>query len=108
MKISRKLVLSLMVFFAVALVASHVSAEEFFTQSKDKIEINGGNEMGKLTEANRKIENAVVSGYKTIENGFVSGYKAIEDGVVGTYKMIEKKFVDTFLTSSSGREEAGE
>lgn len=38
-------------------------------------------------KANKKIEKAVVS-----------GYKAIEDGVVSGYKKIENKFVKAFLT----------
>jgi len=42
--------------------------------------------MNKLMKAEKKIEDAVVSGYKSIENGVVSGYKKIED-----------KFVETFL-----------
>ena len=64
--------------------------------------------MNKLKNANRKIEKAVVSGYKAIENGVVSGYKAIENGVVKGYKKIEDKFVDTFLTDDdSGPEEGG-
>jgi len=54
--------------------------------------------MNKFMKANKKIEKAVVSGYKAIEDGVVSGYKAIEDGVVGGYKKIENKFVETFLT----------
>lgn len=41
----------------------------------------------KLVEANKKIEEGVISGYKKIENG-----------VIGTYKKIENKFVDKFLT----------
>ena len=42
--------------------------------------------MSKLKDANKKIEEGVVSGYKKIEEGVVSGYKKIED-----------KFVDKFL-----------
>ena len=42
--------------------------------------------MSKLKDANKKIEESVVSGYKKIEEGVVSGYKKIED-----------KFVDKFL-----------
>ncbi len=41
----------------------------------------------KLVQANEKIADAVVGGYKKIENG-----------VVGTYKKIEDGFVDQFLT----------
>ena len=52
----------------------------------------------KLTETNKKIEKAVVDGYKAVENAFVIGYKAVEDGVVKGYKKIEKAFIDAFTT----------
>ena len=66
-------------------------------------------EKNKLSQANEKIAEGVVTGYKKIEDGVVSGYKKIEDGVVGGYKKIEQgvvsgfnkmtdKFVDKFLT----------
>jgi len=42
--------------------------------------------MSKIVDANKKIEDAVVT-----------GYKKVEDSVVGGYKKIEDKFVDTFL-----------
>ena len=42
--------------------------------------------MGKLKNANKKIEETVVGGYKKVENTVVSGYKKVED-----------KFVDKFL-----------
>ena len=42
--------------------------------------------MGKLKDANKKIEETVVG-----------GYKKVEDTVVGGYKKIEDKFVDKFL-----------
>lgn len=41
----------------------------------------------KLVQANEKIADAVVGGYKKIENGVVGAYKKVEDG-----------FVDQFLT----------
>lgn len=41
----------------------------------------------KLAAANKKIENAVVNGYKSIENAVVDAYTKIED-----------KFVDAYLT----------
>ena len=41
----------------------------------------------KLVQANEKIAEGVVGGYKKIENS-----------VVGTYQKIEDKFVDQFLT----------
>lgn len=54
--------------------------------------------MSKLNEANEKIANGVVDGFKKIENGVVEGYKKIEGGVVDGYKKIEDKFVNTVLT----------
>ena len=53
--------------------------------------------MNKLMKVNKKIEESVVSGYKTIEDSVVSGYKAIENSVVSGYKKIENKFVEAFL-----------
>lgn len=61
--------------------------------------------MNKFKEANKKIEETVVNGYKTIEDGVVSGYKTIEDSVVGSYKKIEDKFVDTFLSPKEENEQ---
>jgi hypothetical protein len=54
--------------------------------------------MSKLLQTQKKIETAVVGGYKAVETGVVSGYKAVENGVVSGYKKIEDKFVHTFLT----------
>lgn len=45
--------------------------------------------MGKLNDANKKIERTVVS-----------GYKKIEETVVGEYQKIEDKFVDKFIKKS--------
>lgn len=53
--------------------------------------------MSKLSEANQKIEKAVVEGYKKIEDGVVSGYEKIERGVVEGYKKVEELFIDSFL-----------
>ena len=64
--------------------------------------------MNKLLQANKKIENAVVGGYKATRNGAVSGYQAVEDAFVGGYKKIEKKFVDAFLTPEVEAEQPGE
>ena len=66
--------------------------------------------MNKFMKAQKKIEEAVVSGYKAIENGVVSGYKKMEDGIVGGYKKIEDKFTNAFLTpdAATGKEEGGE
>lgn len=52
----------------------------------------------KIVEANEKIAEAVVGGYKTIKKGVVNGYKKIEQGVVSGYTKIEDKFVDAYLT----------
>ena len=52
----------------------------------------------KLVEANERIAEGVVSGYKKIEDGVVSGYKKIEEGAVGGFNKIADKFVDNFLT----------
>ena len=52
----------------------------------------------KLVEANEKIAEGVVGGYKKIEEGVVSGYKKIEEGAVGGFNKIADKFVDNFLT----------
>lgn len=52
----------------------------------------------KLVEANDKIAEGVVGGYKKIENGVVGGYKKIEDGVVEGFTRLTDRFVDQFLT----------
>ena len=52
----------------------------------------------KFVQANEKIADAVVGGYKKIEEGVVIGYKKIEDGVTGAFKKVEDGFVDQFLT----------
>lgn len=52
----------------------------------------------KLAEANDKIAEKVVGGYKKIEEGVVGGYKKIEDGAVEGFTKIADKFVDNFLT----------
>ena len=53
--------------------------------------------MSKFVEANEKIAEGVVKGYKKIEDGVVGGYKKIETGVVEgfgkvTYKCVEVLF----------------
>ena len=52
----------------------------------------------KLVQANEKIAEAVVGGYKKIEDGVVGGYKKIEEGVVGDFNRMTDRFVDSFLT----------
>ncbi len=56
------------------------------TSNKQVLCYEGGKEMSKIVNVNKKIENTVVG-----------GYKKVEDTVVGSYKKIEDKFVDTFL-----------
>ena len=53
--------------------------------------------MSKFTEANKKIEKAVVGTYEKIEDTVVGAYEAVEDAVVGAYKKVEDRFVETFL-----------
>ena len=38
--------------------------------------------MGKLKDANKKIEKTVVGGYKKVEDTVVNGYKKVEDKFV--------------------------
>ena len=57
--------------------------------------------MSKFTDANKKIENAVVSKYKKIEDTVVNKYKKIEDSAVSKYQKIEDKFIDTFLAEDN-------
>ena len=52
----------------------------------------------KLVQANEKIAEAAVNGYKKIEGGVVGGYHRIEDGVVSIFNNITDKFLDHFLT----------
>ncbi|MBR2408109.1 MAG: hypothetical protein IKB07_04060 [Lachnospiraceae bacterium] len=50
--------------------------------------------MSKLVEANEKIAEAVVGGYKKIENGVVSGYKKIEQGAVDGFNKVSDKCIE--------------
>ena len=52
----------------------------------------------KLVQANEKIAEGVVGGYKKIENGVVGGFMKMEEGVVNGFNKITDKFVDEFLT----------
>ncbi|EET60037.1 hypothetical protein BRYFOR_07888 [Marvinbryantia formatexigens DSM 14469] len=52
----------------------------------------------KLVQANEKIAEGVVGGYKKIEEGVVGGYKKIEEGAVGGFTKMADRFVDSFLT----------
>ncbi|MEM5767476.1 MAG: hypothetical protein AAGU32_04210, partial [Bacillota bacterium] len=61
--------------------------------------------MNKFMKVNKKIEKAVVSGYKAIEEGVVGTYQKVEDGVVSSYRKIEDKFVEAFLTPDDADQE---
>lgn len=50
--------------------------------------------MSKLVEANEKIAEAVVGGYKKIEDGVVEGYKKIEKGAVDGFNKVTDKCVE--------------
>ncbi|MGN1165255.1 MAG: hypothetical protein ACI4S2_02355 [Lachnospiraceae bacterium] len=50
--------------------------------------------MSKLVEANEKIAEAVVGGYKKIENGVVAGYQKIEKGAVDGFNKVTDKCVE--------------
>lgn len=52
----------------------------------------------KFVQANEKIAETVVSGYKKIEEGVVSGYKKIEAGAVDGFTRVSDRFVASFLT----------
>ena len=50
--------------------------------------------LSKFAEANEKIAEGVVKGYKKIEDGVVSGYKKIETGVVDGFGKVTDKCVE--------------
>lgn len=50
--------------------------------------------MSKFVEANEKIAEGVVKGYKKIEDGVVSGYQKIETGVVEGFGKVSDKCVE--------------
>lgn len=50
--------------------------------------------MSKFVEANEKIAEGVVKGYKKIEDGVVEGYKKIETGVVQGFGKATDKCVE--------------
>ena len=54
--------------------------------------------MPKFMEANEKIAEGVVKGYKKIEDGVVGGYKKIEDGVVEGFGKVTDKCVEVLFT----------
>ena len=51
----------------------------------------------KIAQANEKLAESVITGYKKVEQGVVGGYKKIEKGVVDGYTKIEDKFVEAYL-----------
>lgn len=53
--------------------------------------------MSKLVEANEKIAEAVVAGYKKIEDGVVGGYKKIEQGAVEGFGKVTDKCVEVLF-----------
>jgi hypothetical protein len=60
------------------------------SQNQEKEIIN----MSKFVEANEKIAEGVVKGYKKIEEGVVGGYKKIEKGVVEGFGKVTDKCVE--------------
>ena len=53
--------------------------------------------MSKFMEANEKIAEAVVSGYKKIEDGVVGGYKKVETGAVEGFGKVVDKCVEVLF-----------
>lgn len=53
--------------------------------------------MSKFVEANEKIAEGVVKGYKKIETGVVEGYKKIEEGVVDGFNKITDVCVEALF-----------
>lgn len=63
--------------------------------------------MSKFMEANEKIAENIVKGYKKIEEGVVSGYKKIEEGVVEGFDKVTDKCVEVlFAKEGESVEEA--
>jgi len=63
--------------------------------------------MPKFAEANEKIAQGVVKGYKKIEEGVVGGYKKIETGVVEGFNKVTDKCVEVlFAKEGESVEEA--
>lgn len=53
--------------------------------------------MSKFVEANEKIAEGVVKGYKKIEDGVVGGYKKIENGFVDGFNKVTDKCVEVLF-----------
>lgn len=63
--------------------------------------------MSKFADANEKIAEGVVKGYKAIENGVVDGYKKIETGVIEGFGKVADKCVEVlFAKEGESVEEA--
>ena len=63
--------------------------------------------MSKFVEANEKIAEGVVKGYKKIEDGVVGGYKKFETGVVEGFGKVTDKCVEVlFAKDGESVEEA--
>ena len=56
--------------------------------------------MSKFVEANEKIAEGVVKGYKKIEDGVVGGYKKIETGVVEGFGKVTDKCVEVLFAKN--------
>ena len=54
--------------------------------------------MSKFMEANEKIAEGVVKGYKKIEDGVVCGYKKMEEGAVTGFGKVVDKCVEVLFT----------
>ncbi len=53
--------------------------------------------MSKFVEANERIAEAMVAGYKKIETGVVEGYKKIETGAVEGFGKVTDKCVEVLF-----------
>ena len=63
--------------------------------------------MSKFAQANEKIAQKVVDGYKKIEDGVVDGYKKIESGAVEGFGKVVNKCVEVlFARDGETAEEA--
>ena len=73
------------------------------SQNQEKEIIN----MSKFVEANEKIAEGVVKGYKKVEDGVVGGYKKIENGAVeGFGKVVDKCVEKLFAKEGESVEDA--
>ncbi len=65
---------------------------------QEKKEIKETARGDKAADHAKRMENAVVGGYKKVEDAVVGGYKKVETAVVGSYQRIEDAFVEKYLT----------